>query len=691
MALTQLERIARLFESKIPEGRLNYVVPDLWNAWDYDGKECRKLPSGELLVNPYRFYQSAINHILANGTPLNQSSPASLSQSEKKKESQGQGGNWIHRSVLYSLMIRTSTTWDHDRSYSLDIKNFDGLKETGSFIKTIALLPLLKKMGVDTIYLLPISRYSRDHKKGDLGSPYAIASFVELDGDLKDDLTGNDSTVEAEFSALVEACHLLGIRVVIDIIPRTNSIHSDLIQDHPDWFYWIDSKNLATYHPPRVPRMGETVSPELEHLPLVYASEDVKQHIQRFRENPRDQDPKRFKALKASRPSNFLDAIEQEYGLSVAPAFSDHINDTQPPWTDITFFRLFLDHPAASIPWLANQAAAPYILFDTIKANRFPGQLPNQPLWEHLSEIIPSYQQRFGIDGARIDMGHALPEALLKKIIDKARSIDPDFAFIAEELSPDRTEFAKRLGYNVIIGNGFWMEPRIWERHLQHFIAQAPHLAIPMFAAAETHDSPRIASREGGKVLARMLAVLNFFLPNLVPFINSGQEVYELQPMNTGVDTSANDRFVLPKDDPQHGKLALFDKYAFHYLAADRWELADHLDGIKAIRLKWIDALTNIDAYQPLSIQEEGSLVIALGYWQKKTHRCLLILANSHPFQGTAASISLTPLRQKANNQNVKGELLYATYSFGGPFTAFSDHGDLSVYLEPGEVKIIEF
>lgn len=43
------------------------------------------------------------------------------------------------------MMVRTSTSWDHDRSGDLESQNIYGLKETGTFVKSLALLPLLKK------------------------------------------------------------------------------------------------------------------------------------------------------------------------------------------------------------------------------------------------------------------------------------------------------------------------------------------------------------------------------------------------------------------------------------------------------------------------------------------------------------------------------------------------------------------
>lgn len=65
------------------------------------------------------------------------------------------------------------------------------------------------------------------------------------------------------------------------------------------------------------------------------------------------------------------------------------------------------------------------------------------PLWNLIADIIPYYQKEFGIDGARIDMGHALPKELVDLIIKRAKEIDPDFMFIAEELNPGNARVAK--------------------------------------------------------------------------------------------------------------------------------------------------------------------------------------------------------------------------------------------------------
>lgn len=691
MPLSKIEKLRNILIRKIDQGRINYAIPDMWNAWDYQGEEMRKIPSQELLVNPYRFYASVIDNYILPNKVNEKNYLKSLSQINKRKLSKNEvGGDWVRKSVLYSTMIRTSSAWDHDRSFSLDIENFNDLKETGTFVKMLVLLPLLKKMGVDTLYLLPLSRFSLKDKKGDLGSPYGVANFFDLDPNLKDPMTGKAMSIEEEFQALVEACHMLKMRVIIDIIPRTNAVENDLIKDHPDWFYWIKADEAHKFRVPYVNGLENTISPDPKYMNQVYACEDVKRHINMFQFDPKTQNKELFEKIKLS-SKNLLEDIEKHFNLKIAPAFSDHINDVQPPWTDVTFFRMFMDHPKETRKYLEDLKTPPYILFDTIKANLFPGDEPNSELWDTLKNIIPYYQKTYGIDGARIDMGHALPKELLAMIINEARIIDKDFAFIAEELNPDNAQKAKEAGYNIIIGNGFWMEPRIWEKKLHKFVYGAKDIALPMFACSETHDTARIAGRDGGRTLARMTTIINMLLPNLVPFINSGQEVYEIQPMNTGVDCTNEDKFKLPANDLFYGKLALFDKYAIHYLNHDRWELADHLDGVKNIRNIWLNQITDLKAYEPIYFNEFDSPAIGVSYFNQENGKCLLVVANSNVYSDIQCHSDINKLRARAKNYNNFGKLLYSSYEFSRDYHDFSPDGKVYFQLGAGEVKIIEF
>lgn len=693
MKILMLEKLLNTLESNKDNQIYNYTVPDLWNCFDYDLSKSVKTPTNELIVNPYDFYSSVIrDYILPkkdNQRDYNNS--ISISSGRKIPKNNYTGGDWIKESVVYSTAIRTSSAWDSDRSGKLEDENIYKMPETGSFVKMLSLLPLLKKMGITVVYMLPISKFSLKDKKGDLGSPYGVSNFNELDPNLKDPLTKDGMTIDEEFKAFVEACHILDMRVMIDIIPRTNAVENELIKDNPDWFYWIKADEYDLYQVPRIKGIDNTSTPSIELMEKVYKDEDTYRHINMFQINPKDQDEILWNKIKDS--ENLSKAIEKHFNLRIAPAFSDHINDPQPPWTDITFFRMYKDFPKETVKFLDTTNRAPYILFDTIKSNMYHGEQPNLELWKRLADIVPSYQRRFGIDGARIDMGHALPQNLLDMIISKARENDIDFSFIAEELQPGNAQKAKDSGYNMIIGNGFIMEPRIWEGALHQFMYETINLPIPSFACGETHDTPRLAARDGGPTLSKVLTILNMFTPNGVPFINSGQEVYEIQPMNTGLDCRPNEQFMLVEDDPYYGKLALFDKYQFHYTNPKRWELPDILEFIKPIRKKYLKQITNIEYFVPIYAADHPKTFIGLAYYKRtkaNKNNCLLILANANPYQELYIKPNIHQLREKSDNKENHGKLIFSTHEGPRIFSQFVDNNVLDIHLGVGEVKIIE-
>lgn len=692
MEQLMLQKLLESLDKNKGDNIFNYTVPDLWNCFDYDKSKFVKTTTNELIVNPYNFYSSVIKDYILPHKKDNQNYQDSLSKTNNKIHSKSyRGGDWIKESVVYSTMIRTSTTWDSDRSGKIEDKNIYNMPETGSFVKMLSLLPLLKKMGITVVYMLPISKYSLKDKKGELGSPYGVSNFNELDPLLKDPLTKNDLTLEEEFSAFVEACHILDMRVMIDIIPRTNAVENDLLKDHPDWFYWIKASEYDKYQVPKFKNIGDTSIPSIDLMEKVYNDKDTYRHINMFQYDPKTQNEKLWNKIKNSK--NLSADLEKYFDLRIAPAFSDHINDSQPPWTDVTFFRIYKDIPEETKGFLDTTNRPPYILFDTIKSNMYHGNVPNIELWKKLADIVPSFQRRFGIDGARIDMGHALPAKLLDMIISNARDIDNDFSFIAEELQTYNAQFAYDAGYNMIIGNGFIMEPRVFEGALHEFMYNSYKLPLPVFACGETHDTPRLAARKGNEQLSKLLTVLNMFMPNGVPFINSGQEVFERQPMNTGLDYSKNEQFSLERDDPFNGKLALFDKYQFHYTNKRRWEIPDILDYIKPIRKKWLKEITNTKSFVPIYSVDHSNTFIGLAYYKKNIkdkNNCLIILANADPFNQQLLKPNLTNLRKLSNNTSVIGKLLFSTHEDPRKFSQFDNQNTIDLHLGPGEIKIIE-
>lgn len=669
----------------------NYTIPELWDCDKVKTDPKQEIGNGEILVNPYRFYADIIEQsildkigkqeVLCEPYYLKTNCPSNL-----------KNGNWIHQSFAYSCMIRTSSSWDHDRNGVLESNNMYSLKETGTFVKTLALLPLLKKMGIDVLYMLPILKYSLKDKKGELGSPYGVSNFYQLDEGLKDPLTEEFMSVEEEFKALVEACHILDIKVIIDIIPRTNSVNSDLIIDHPEWFYWIDLADLADYKPPFVPGIQAGSVARQEYLPLIYSSSEVLQHIRKFRKNPKELDLEKWSLLckkwkKGKGKYNVLDLVQSTYSMTIAPAFSDCINDPQPAWSDVTFFRMYMDHPYASQRYLPEtEEMNPYILFDVAKSSLNPGKVINQPLWDMLENIIPYYQQEFGIDGARIDMGHALPLELVQGIIKHAREIDPNFCFIAEELDCANAQSSVDKGYNMIIGDGFLCETRPQEDKLNAFAYSALNLPCPVFASGETHDTPRLAARPGKEELSTMLTLLNCFIPNSVPFLNSGQEVYEVQPMNTGLDCREDEQFQLDKSDPFYGKLALFDRYAFHYNHPNRWLLPTLLEEVLKIRKKYLPVMLKKENIIPMGFSGPWDPALGFGYCAKKS--MIFVIANHDLEKAHHQLIRLDNLPEIFLAQQTTAKLIFSSQKHES-YLHFENQTLTTEFL-PGEVKIFE-
>ena len=483
-----------------------YRIPEIWNQFGYENIMARQ--DKQIVINPYAFSAALLEWLPAQGSHTT-SVP-------------------LDESVIYSALVRYTAAWDVDGS---------GQWQSGTFLRMIWLLPMLQQMGVNILYLLPVTRHSELNRKGDLGSPYAIADYYSLDPALHDPLFDGmaDFSLDDELTLLIAACHRLGIRVVHDFIPRVTGMDNELVKMRPDWIYWIRREALAGFTPPGVPGLPRFTECTQENLSELYLAPETANHLAAFTLPPNKLNNTLWLKLKqqaAEEGSNLLELVAEHMGIVPAPAHSDWINDDQPIWTDIAFLRLYLDpHPLAPV----GDTQAPYVLFDTIKCNRFPGRIPNEALWYYLEEAISHQMRRYGFDGFRIDIGHTLPPLLLQRLIARMHECCPEPLIISEDLFNRNHERAKETGYNIMLGSGWNVMAELDHATLGHYLRELADLKLHAFACAETPDTPRITSRPGGTRLARMVSLFNGFLPNAIPFINTGLEVNEQQPLNCGL------------------------------------------------------------------------------------------------------------------------------------------------------------
>ena len=623
----------KLLLDKLKAGTNNfsgsYFIPGSWNVDGFRRYSENGRRPGEIDINPYSFISFCIeSQILEQTCGTADSSGAAVGSVNQAVSTD------LIDSTIYGMFPRAFTAWDH---YGKDV--ICG----GTFLKAICRLPYLKHMGVDIIYLLPVFKCSSRYKKGELGSPYSIKNFYKLDPALHDDLLGeySEELLEIEFRALVEACHALEIKVMVDFAFRTISRDNDLIREHPEWFYWINTRHNETFRAPFLDDEKKLVSLNRRLLAKLYRSEYMKEYLSMFTLPPSQIDPGKWERLSSEyngngefKPGserkssgNILELIEKEYGITTVPGFSDVLNDPQPPWTDVTYLKLYNDINESVLKYIpADQP--PYISQDGVSLNSFPGVAANNELWEYIAGVIPFYREKFGIDGARIDMGHALPPRLNKMISERIKNIGGDFILWSEEFDPAKAEIVRKDGFHFISGYTSTIYKEIdrpsFNRRL--FKETLMRSELPVTGAVETPDTPRAAFVHPDLKRIEHLIMLNSFLPNAIPFINNGFEVMERQPMNLGLDNSEAGRFVLDKDDPMYGRLAFFDNYRMHWLNSEGNSIRDTVDAAAGLGRRFSGLACRKEFYRESKVK--NSKITFVCYYDKATGRLVFLAAN---------------------------------------------------------------
>ena len=498
--MSALERLRNRLDALGRERRRggSYRVPTCW-------VEPSGPPGGSVEVDPIDWWRAAVE----------------LALSERRAPAgSGRGERWTRNAVVYNLLIRTAAAFDHDGDGRIGLTAARGVRETGTFAKAIALLPYVRDLGCNTVHLLPIAAIGTDGRKGRLGSPYAVCDPYRLDESLAEPIL--ELGAEVEFAAFTEAAHRLGLRVVVEFVLRTAAKDSVWAAEHPQWFYWI--------------REGSGFGRP------TFAEAELREIKARVEAGARTDLPPPSAAYRGQfvRPDELMGVVHDGTGwvarlrdgsaARIPGAFSDWPpDDTQPPWSDVTYLRMY-DHPDFD-----------YMAYNTLRmydARLARPQQAVEALWERVAGIVPHYQSRFGIDGALIDMGHALPGQLKARLIGETRCLDPDFAFWDEEFRLDST--AKAEGYDAVIGSFWWSGHR--PAHLRDLLRELSErgASLPFLAAPETHNTPRCAAREGGVSRSRLAWILGCFLP-AAPFLHAGFELGETAPVNTGLDFSAEE------------------------------------------------------------------------------------------------------------------------------------------------------
>ena len=123
------------------------------------------------------------------------------------------------------MALHTDISLRNQVIYSVFVRNYS---KEGTFRKVQEDLDRIKALGTDIIWLMPIHPVGKKHRKGALGSPYAISDYRAVNPEF--------GTME-DFQALVDAIHEKGMKCIIDVVYNHTSPDSWLQENHPEWFY----------------------------------------------------------------------------------------------------------------------------------------------------------------------------------------------------------------------------------------------------------------------------------------------------------------------------------------------------------------------------------------------------------------------------------------------------------------------
>ncbi|TDO28359.1 alpha-amylase family glycosyl hydrolase [Sediminibacterium goheungense] len=119
----------------------------------------------------------------------------------------------------------TVVPWAQSASvYEVNIRQYTA---EGSFQAFAKHLPRLQEMGIDILWLMPVTPISIAERQGSLGSYYACSSYTEINPEFGS---------KADFQALVEEAHALGMKLIIDWVANHTGYDHHWTKEHPDWY-----------------------------------------------------------------------------------------------------------------------------------------------------------------------------------------------------------------------------------------------------------------------------------------------------------------------------------------------------------------------------------------------------------------------------------------------------------------------
>lgn len=120
--------------------------------------------------------------------------------------------------------------------YEINIRQYTAEGTFNAFAKH---LPRLKDMGVEILWLMPVTPISEERRLGSLGSYYACSSYTAINPEY--------GTMD-DFLALVLAIHAQGMQVIIDWVANHTGCDHEWSTAHPEWYVRDKDGNFLEQH-----------------------------------------------------------------------------------------------------------------------------------------------------------------------------------------------------------------------------------------------------------------------------------------------------------------------------------------------------------------------------------------------------------------------------------------------------------
>lgn len=117
--------------------------------------------------------------------------------------------------------------------YEVNVRQYTAEGTLKAFMKHI---PRLHRMGIEIIWLMPITPISIEKRQGTYGSYYAASSYIDIDSSY-----GSPD----DFKELIQSCHLHGMKLIIDWVANHTGYDHQWTKTYPDFYRKDEAGNFT--------------------------------------------------------------------------------------------------------------------------------------------------------------------------------------------------------------------------------------------------------------------------------------------------------------------------------------------------------------------------------------------------------------------------------------------------------------